>query len=94
MNLLFLSSLKSDEIICSVNFANPDDENKTPLQCCVLSTEKDSSDWHGIETAELLIQNGAKTNQIGDQSKSLLDIALLGNSCEEMLQYLKARISN
>jgi hypothetical protein len=46
----------------------------------------------GIETAELLILNGAKIDDSGN-SQSVLDFALLGNAEPDMMQYLMTRIS-
>lgn len=80
-----------------VNWANDQDSDITPLFACVLSKRSDqvdSSKWYCVETAELLLQNGAKTEiQIQGEKKSLLDFALLRNVDEEIMSYLINKIS-
>jgi ankyrin repeat protein len=71
---------------------NEAEDGQTPLQACVLNKKQIGSKWMGIETAELLILNGAKVDESGN-SQSVLDIALLGNAESDMMQYLMARIS-
>lgn len=78
-----------------VNFTNENDGNKTPLFACVSSNGENSSPdkWQYMETAELLLQNGAKTEiSINGERKSLLDFAL-ENSTEEIMTYLMSKIS-
>jgi hypothetical protein len=77
-----------------VNYINIQDQENTPLQACVLSKSEDHEDWMGIETAELLILNGAKLdNSTTGNKQNVLDTALLGNADQQMMQYLTARIS-
>ena len=68
----------------SVNFVNEKDGGKTPLQACIVSKRGDDANWMGIETAELLIQNGANSSACGD---------LLGHAEKEMMQFLMTRIT-
>jgi len=68
----------------NVNFVNEDDGGKTPLQACIVSKRGDGENWMGIETAELLIQNGANSSACGD---------LLGHAEKEMMQFLMTRIT-
>ncbi len=75
----------------SVNFVNEAEDGLTPLKVCVLKKKGDDKNWMGIETAELLILNGAKVDDSGN-SQSVLDIALLGKAESEMMQYLMTRI--
>lgn len=77
----------------SVNYVNPNDNNRTPLQACLVSQRGDGQHWFGIETAELLILNGAKLNNTANNDESILDTALQGNADQEMVQYLIARIN-
>lgn len=74
----------------NVNWANPEQDNKTSLQVCIPSGLLDNKDWKGIRTAELLIQNGAKIN-ILDQN--VLDMALRGSSEHDMVNYIMTRIA-
>lgn len=78
-----------------VNWTNEKEGDKTALFACVSSNgENMSSDkWQYMETAELLLQNGAKTEiLINGERKSLLDFAL-GNATEEVMTYLMSKIS-
>lgn len=77
----------------SVNYVNLEAQETTPLQACVLCQKEDSENWMGIETAELLILNGAKLDDSAGNRQSVLDTALLGSADPEMMQYLMSRIS-
>ena len=77
-------------VIKSVNWANPEQEQKTSLQVCIQSGLLDNNDWKGIKTAELLIQNGAKIN-ILDQN--VLNLALRGSSEHDMVKYIMTRVA-
>ena len=74
-----------------VNWQNDEDGGKTPLHICTLGS-KDEPGWSGIETAELLILNGAKMNATCGDDRSVLDTALLGNADKELTEYLMARL--
>jgi len=45
-----------------------------------------------LETAELLIQNGAKIDTKDGMSQSVIDAAIVGNAEREMVEYLMARL--
>lgn len=77
----------------SVNYVNAQDHYQTPLQACVISKKRRDQHWFGIETAELLILNGAKLNNIAQNDTSILDTARQGHADPEMVQYLIARIN-
>jgi len=77
----------------SVNYINLEAQETTPLQACVLCKREDSENWMGIETAELLILNGARLDDSAGNHQNVLDTALLGNCDPEMMQYLMSRIS-
>lgn len=77
----------------SVEWKNPEDGGKTALHVCALSKmdESDTSDWKGIECAELLIQNGAKLDVLDHKTQNVLDCALTENACHEMIDFLSCR---
>jgi len=78
-----------------VNWTNEQDGDKTALFACVTSKRENASSQKKqyIETAELLLQNGSKTDiSINGERKSLLDFAL-GNASEEIMAYLMSKIS-
>ena len=77
----------------SVNWSNGEEDNRTPLQACVLMKKEGEKEWLAIETAELLILNGAKIDGSSSNSQSVLDAALLGGAEPDMMQYLMTRIS-
>jgi len=77
----------------SVNWKNEEEEGKTPLLACVLSRKEDYKEWMGVETAELLILNGARVDDETNSNHSVLDTALLGSANQEMMQYLITRMS-
>jgi len=76
-----------------VNWTNNDQEGKTPLHACVISKRNGEEDWMGIETAELLIQNGARIDASCANDQSVLDMALLGSAEHEMVEYIMTRVS-
>ena len=61
----------------------------TPLQACIYSGLLDNNKMRGIKTAEMLIQNGAKTNTL---NKSMLEKAMVDSSEKEMISYIKQRL--
>ena len=75
-----------------VNWQNDKDGGKTPLHACTTGSKEDYPGWKGIETAELLIQNGAKINATCLEDKTVLDTALLENADKELMEYLMARL--
>jgi len=88
----------------SVEWKNPDDGHKTALHACAvggglmsgpLSGDgcNKSSVWQGIECAELLIQNGAKLDATDQEMHDILESAICGNACTEMVEYLTAKLA-
>jgi len=77
----------------NVNWKNEDEGGKTALHICSISKRKDGSEWKGIETAEFLLQNGAKMDTLDMNHHSVLDIAGLGDSEDDMMEYLTSRYS-
>lgn len=75
----------------AVDWSNPDEGGKTPLHICALSKRGDSATWQAIETAEFLLQNGAKLDALDASSHGVLDCALLGNAEVEMVEFLSSR---
>lgn len=68
------------------------DDNKTALHKCVAFKKDGQKDWKGLETAELLIQNGAKIDTKDGMSQSVIDAAIVGNAEREMVEYLMSRL--
>ena len=62
------------------------------MHICTLGSKEDYPVWNGIETAELLILNGAKMNATCGDDRTVLDTALLGNADKELTEYLMARL--
>jgi len=75
----------------NVDWKNPNDDNKTALHACALTKPKEDSEWLGIESAELLIQNGAKVNVMDANTQTALDCTVIGNGAREMVEYLSSR---
>ena len=75
-----------------MNWSNPDQDGKTPLHVCVMS-KREGENWKGIETAELLIQNGARIDASCANDQSVLDTALLGSAEREMVEYIMTRVA-
>jgi hypothetical protein len=77
----------------SVEWKNLEEGGKTALHVCALSKvdETISSDWKGIECAELLLQNGAKLDVLDHKTQTVLDCALTENACHEMIEFLSSR---
>jgi ankyrin repeat protein len=75
----------------AVDWSNPDEGGKTPLHVCALSKRRDGETWQAIETAEFLLQNGAKLDTLDASSHGVLDCALLGNAEVEMVEFLSSR---
>jgi len=76
-----------------VNYINPKDHNRTPLQACAVSKKEHGQHWFGIETAELLILNGAKLNNANSTDTSIIDTAVQGNAEQEMVEYLITKMN-
>ena len=76
-----------------MNWTNQDQFGKTPLHACVLSKRDGKKDWKGVETAELLIQNGARIDASCANDQSVLDMALLGSAERDMVEYIMTRVS-
>ena len=74
----------------SVEWINAAEGGKTPLHICALAKASDE-DWKAIETAELLLQNGAKLDAFDASSHNVLDAALIGNADVRMVEYLTHR---
>lgn len=75
----------------SVEWINPTEKGRTPLHICTLAKMEDGNDWKAIETAEFLLQNGAKMNALDADSHDVLDSALIGNAEVQMVEYLTHR---
>ena len=75
----------------SVEWTNADEGGKTPLHICALTKADSAQDWKAIETAELLLQNGAKMDAFDASSHNVLDAALIANADVQMVEYLTHR---
>lgn len=75
----------------SVEWSNPDERGKTALHICTLAKIDDAEDWKAVETAELLLQNGAKMEAFDLDSHDVLDCALIGNAEVRMVEFLTHR---
>lgn len=75
----------------SVEWANPNEGGKTALHICALANVNETEEWNAIETAELLLQNGAKMDVYDSDSHDVLDSALIGNAEVKMVEYLTHR---
>jgi hypothetical protein len=76
------------------SWKNPEEADKTALHVCAIShPSQGGQPWHGIECAELLMQNGAKVDTRDKEHHSALDICLVGNGEEEMVTYLTSKTS-
>lgn len=79
----------------STEWTNPDDGGKTALHICALAKRNDEEgDWHGIEMAEFLLQNGAKMDAFDVASHGVLDCALLNGATIEMVEYLTSKLGS
>ena len=90
--MLFVIGQHNCSGIYSVQWQNAADDNKTALHICVSCKKDGQKDWKGLETAELLIQNGAKIDTKDGMSQSVIDAAIVGNAEREMVEYLMARL--
>lgn len=72
----------------SVEWTNSADGGKTPLHVCALVPKKENSEWHALELAEYLFQNGAKLDALDNEKHGVLDCALLNGAAIEMVEYL------
>lgn len=78
----------------SIDWVNPDEDGKTPLHICALCKARDANGtWQAIETAEFLLQNGAKLDALDGFAHGVLDCALLGNADVEMVEYLTSKLA-
>ena len=77
----------------SVIWKNKDDDDKTALHACVSCRKEGQKEWMGLETAELLIQNGSKIDTQDRSSQTVIDSAIVGNAEREMVEYLMARVN-
>jgi Putative GTPase activating protein for Arf/PH domain len=75
----------------SVEWVNAEEGGKTPLHICALAKKIEGEDWKAIETAEFLIQNGAKLETLDADAHDILDSALVGNAEVPMVEYLTHR---
>lgn len=83
----------------SVDWKNHQDGGKTALHACAVSKPSGDDDWqaehddkwHGLECAELLLQNGAKMKTLDDNHQGPLDCAVIGGAEREMIEFLSAR---
>jgi ankyrin repeat protein len=77
----------------SVTWKNPDEEGRTALHACSLKRkDDDNKKWDAIESAELLIQNGAKVDTLDNADHGVLDCAVIGGAEREMIEYLTIKI--
>jgi len=75
-----------------VIWKNIAEDSKTALHICVSCKKDGQENWKGLETAELLIQNGAKIDSKDGLGQSVIDAAIVGNAEREMVEYLMTRI--
>lgn len=75
----------------SVDWVNMHECGRTALHVCALAKLHEEAKWEAIETAELLIQNGAKMDALDLDSHNVLDSALIGKSEFKMVEYLTHR---
>lgn len=74
-----------------VDWKNPDDNGKTALHACALSKPTAEREWLGVESAELLIQNGAKASMMDSSTQTALDCTVIENGEREMVEFLSSR---
>jgi hypothetical protein len=75
----------------SVEWTNKEEGGKTALHVCTLAKITEGVEWKAIETAELLLQNGAKMNAFDSDFHDVLDHALIGNAEVRMVEFLTHR---
>ena len=75
----------------SVEWTNIDEGGKTALHVCTLAKITEGVEWKAIETAELLLQNGAKMSAFDSDLHDVLDHALIGNAEVMMVEFLTHR---
>jgi hypothetical protein len=76
-----------------VEWSNPEEGGKTALHICAATKQSDDREnWHAVEMAELLIQNGAKIAAHDSATCSVLDCAVLNGAAIDMVEYLTSRI--
>jgi uncharacterized protein YbdZ (MbtH family) len=76
----------------SVDWANPDEDNKTSLQRCVLNAKSNRSDWSAIDCVELLLQHGAKMEVGEGATTHILDFAKSEGAELDMVEYLWTKL--
>lgn len=72
----------------NINWVNQDEGGQTPLHACILSKRNGQTDWNGIETAELLAQNGAKIDTSNNPDQTVMNVALVDGVEEDMAGYI------
>jgi Putative GTPase activating protein for Arf/PH domain len=75
----------------NVEWVNAKEGGKTALHVCALAKIALEKEWKAIETAELLLQNGAKMDAFDSDFHDVLDSALIGNAEVKMVEYLSHR---
>jgi hypothetical protein len=75
------------------NWKKPEENGKTALHICALLKRSEGEEWHAIECAELLVQNGAKLNGSDDSSHGVLDCAVIGSGERKMIEYLSIKMA-
>ena len=75
----------------SAEWTNKNEGGKTALHACTLAKITEGVEWKAIETAELLLQNGAKMSAFDSDSHDVLDHALIGNAEVRMVEFLTHR---
>lgn len=74
-----------------VEWTNVKEGGKTALHVCALAKIDNKEEWKAIETAELLLQNGAKMDALDSDFHDVLDSALIGNAEVRMVEFLSHR---
>lgn len=80
-------------ILPSINWANPKKGGQTPLHACILSQRNGRSDWYGIETAELLAQNGGKIDPTRN-NQTPISVAMSDGVERDMAGYIMRKYKN
>lgn len=77
-----------------VNWINENEGGKTPLHACLQSKGGNGDEnWKGIETAELLLQNGSKTTTMDNDKLPFLQLATEGKVNSDLSEYIITRLS-
>jgi ankyrin repeat protein len=76
-----------------VDWKNEQDNGRTALHACAIAPRPGGgASWHGIEIAEILLQNGAKMSELDHSLHNVLDCAVVGNAEREMVEYLASKL--